>query len=108
MLRDMRLVEEMYARGIEFMPMDVYRAKADRFQIIEGKLMPSFITIPGLGLQAALSLEEEAARGRFLSREDMVQRSKVTSSVADLMAELGVLGEMAVSNQLSLTDILFE
>ena len=107
-LRDMRLVEEMYARGIEFMPMDVYRAKADRFQIIDGKLMPSFITIPGLGLQAALSLEEEAARGRFLSREDIVQRSKVTSSVADLMAELGILGNLAKSNQLSLTDLVLE
>ena len=107
-LRDMRLVEEMYARGIEFMPMDIYRAKAERFQIIDGKLMPSFITIPGLGLQAALSLEEAAAQGPFLSREDVVQRSKLNASVADLMAELGILGEMAKSNQLSLTDIVFE
>ena len=46
-LRDMRLVEEMYARGIEFMPIDVYKAKADRFQIIDGKIMPSFNSIGG-------------------------------------------------------------
>ena len=60
MVRDMRLVQEMYARGIEFMPIDLYRAKADRFQIIDGKIMPSFASIAGMGLKAAQQLEEAA------------------------------------------------
>ena len=107
-LRDMRLVEEMYARGIEFMPIDVYRAKADRFQIIDGKIMPSFNSIAGLGLAAAQSLEEAAAQGRFLSREDLIQRSKINSTLAENMARMGILGDMAESNQLSLTDIVLE
>ena len=54
MVRDMRLVQEMYARGIEFMPIDLYRAKADRFQIIDGKIMPSFASIAGMGLKLSL------------------------------------------------------
>ena len=107
-LRDMRLVEEMYARGIEFMPIDVYRAKADRFQIIDGKIMPSFSSIAGLGLAAAQSLEEAAAQGRFLSREDLIQRSKINTTLAENMARMGILGDMAESNQLSLTDIVLE
>ncbi|MBQ6075109.1 MAG: PolC-type DNA polymerase III [Lachnospiraceae bacterium] len=107
-LRDMRLVEEMYARGIEFMPIDVYKAKADRFQIIDGKIMPSFNSIAGLGLAAAQSLEEAAAQGPFLSREDMIQRSKINSTLAETMAHMGILGDMAESNQLSLTDIVLE
>ena len=47
-LRDMRIVQEMYARGFDFMPLDIYRAKARDFQIIDGKLMPSLSSIDGL------------------------------------------------------------
>ena len=68
MVRDMRLVQEMYARGIEFMPIDLYRAKADRFQIIDGKIMPSFASIAGMGLKAAQQLEEAAKGGTFTSK----------------------------------------
>ncbi len=107
-LRDMRLVEEMYARGFEFTPIDIYKAKAKRFQIVDGKIMPSFMSIAGLGEQAAISLEEAAAQGRFLSREDLLQRSKLSSTMVDTMYQLGILGNMAESNQMSLSDLLFE
>ena len=50
-LRDMRIVQEMYARGYDFMPIDIYRAQADRFQVIDGRLMPSLSSIAGLGLR---------------------------------------------------------
>ena len=46
-LRDMRIVQEMYARGFDFMPIDIYKAKARHFQIIDGKLMPSLSSIDG-------------------------------------------------------------
>ena len=39
-IRDMRIVQEMYARGFEFLPIDIYRSHANRFQIIDGKLLP--------------------------------------------------------------------
>ena len=107
-MRDMRLVEEMYARGYEFMPIDIYKAKAKRFQIIDGKIMPSFMSIAGLGEQAAISLEEAAKEGKFLSREDLLQRSKLSTTLVDTMYQLGILGNMAESNQLSFSDLLFE
>lgn len=102
--RDMRIVQEMYARGFEFLPLDVYRAKATRFQIIDGKLMPSLGTIEGMGEKAAEAVEEAAKDGIFLSKDDFRQRTKVSKTVLDLMADLGILSDLPESNQLSLFD----
>lgn len=104
-LRDMRIVQEMYARGYEFMPMDLYRAKARQFQIIDDKLMPSINSIDGLGEKAADSIEEAAKDGAFLSKEDFRNRAKVGKTLCDLMAELGILKDLPESNQLSLFDL---
>ena len=101
-IKDMRLVQEMYARGIEFMPIDIYRAKADRFQIIDGKIMPSLSSIAGLGPAAAVQLEEAAKKGEFLSREEIRERAKVSKTNLDDMAELGILGDIPETNQYSL------
>lgn len=106
--RDMRIVQEMYARGFEFLPLDVYCAKASRFQIMEGKLMPSLGTIDGMGEKAAEAVEEAARDGKFLSRDDFRQRTKVSKTVIDLMADLGILGDLPESNQLSLFDFAGE
>ena len=102
--RDMRIVQEMYARGFEFLPLDIYCAKATRFQIIDGKLMPSLGTIEGMGEKAAEAVEEAAKDGAFLSKDDFRQRTKVSKTVIDLMAELGILADLPESNQLSLFD----
>ncbi|OUP83322.1 UNVERIFIED_ORG: PolC-type DNA polymerase III [Lacrimispora saccharolytica] len=104
-LRDMRIVQEMYARGFEFMPIDIYRASARNFQIIDGKLMPSLSSIDGLGEKAADGIVFAAEDGPFLSKEDFINRSKVTKTVADLMADLGLLKGLPESNQLSLFDL---
>ena len=106
-LRDLRIVQEMYARGYEFMPIDIYRAHATDFQVIDGKIMPSFASIDGMGEKAAIGLMEEAKKGKFLSREDLCQRSKVSKTLADQMADMGLLGDMPKSNQISLFDIDF-
>ncbi len=102
--RDMRIVQEMYARGFSFLPLDIYRAKASRFQIIDGKLMPSLGTIDGMGEKAAEAVEEAAQNGKFLSKDDFRQRTKVSKTVIDLMADLGILADLPESNQLSLFD----
>ena len=107
-LRDMRIAQEMMARGFEFAPIDLYRAKATRFQIVDGKIMPSFNSIDAMGDKAAHMVEEEAARGRFLSKEDLIQRTHISSTVADVMEDLGILGGMPKSNQISLFDIMLE
>ncbi|MBP3488246.1 MAG: PolC-type DNA polymerase III [Roseburia sp.] len=102
--RDMKIVQEMYARGFEFIPIDIYRAKPDRFQIIDGKLMPALNTIDGMGDNAAIAVAEAAKDGKFLSKDDFRQRTKATKTVIDLMADLGLLGDLPESNQLSLFD----
>ena len=102
--RDMRIVQEMLARGFEFWPLDIYQAKATRFQIIDGKLMPSLGTIEGMGEKAAEAVEEAAKNGKFLSKDDFRERTKVSKTVIDLMGDLGILGDLPESNQLSLFD----
>ncbi len=103
-LRDMRIVQEMYARGFDFMPIDIYRAHATRFQIIDGKLMPSLSSIAGMGLKAAEGVMAAAEDGPFLSREDFRNRSKVSKTICDQMAAMNLLGDLPESNQLSLFD----
>ena len=103
-VKDMKIVQEMYARGFEFMPMDLFKAQAHAFQIIDGKLMPSLDSVEGLGDKAADAVVEAAKYGPFLSKDDFRQRTKVSKTVIDLMDELGILGELPESNQLSLFD----
>ena len=102
--KDMRNVQEMYARGFEFMPIDIYKANAHTFQIIEGKLMPALDTIEGLGDRAADAVVAAAEEGPFLSLDDFRNRTKVTASTIDLMNDLGLFGNLPKSNQLSLFD----
>ncbi len=104
-LRDMRIVQEMYARGYDFMPIDIYRAKARHFQIIDGKLMPSLSSIDGLGEKAADAIVDAGKDGAFLSREDFRNRTKVSKTVCDLMGDLDLLFDLPESNQLSLFDL---
>ena len=103
-IKDMKIVQEMYARGFEFMPMDIFRAQAHTFQIIDGKLMPSLDSVEGLGDKAADAVVEAAKDGPFLSKDDFRQRTKVSKTVIDLMNDLGILGDLPESNQLSLFD----
>ena len=103
-LKDMKIVQEMYARGFEFVPIDLYKAKASRFQIVDGKLMPPFSSIEGMGDKAAEAVEAAAVDGPYLSRDDFRQRTKVSKTVIDLMNDLGIFGGIPESNQLSLFD----
>ena len=103
-MKDMHIVQEMYARGFEFMPINIYKAKATKFQIIDGKLMPPFSTIDGMGDKAAEAVEVAAKDGPYLSRDDFRQRTKASKTVIDTMNDLGLFGELPESNQLSLFD----
>ena len=103
-LRDMRIVQEMYARGFDFLPMDIYKARARHFQVMGNKLMPSINSIDGLGEKAADSIEEAAKDGPFLSKEDFRNRTRVSKTICDLMGDLGILKDLPETNQLSLFD----
>ena len=104
-MKDMHIVQEMYARGDEFLPIDIYRAKATKFSIIDGKLMPPFSSIDGMGEKAAEAVEEAAKDGPYLSKDDFRNRTKASKTVVDYMADLGLLGDLPESNQLSLFDL---
>ncbi len=105
-IRDARIVQEMYARGFEFMPISLTKAKSRLFQVIDGKIMPSFLSIDGLGEKAADSIVEAAKKGAFLSVDDFKTRSKVSQTMADEMAELGILGDIPKTNQISIFDFV--
>ena len=102
--KDMKIVQEMYARGYEFVPVDLYEAKAHRFQIIGDRLMPALDTIEGLGDKAADAVVLAARDGKFLSKDDFRNRTKVSKTVIDLMSDLGIFGDLPESNQISLFD----
>ena len=101
----MRIVQEMYARGFDFTPINLYQAKARSFQIIAGKIMPSFKVIDKVGEVAGESIEIAARGGEFLSKDDLRQRAKVGQTVIEKLSDLGLLQGMADSNQLSLFDL---
>ena len=100
-IKDMRIVQEMYARGFEFMPIDIYKADDKYFQVIDGKIMPSLASIDGMGEKAAAQLKAAAKEGVFLSQDELRDRSKISKTVVEKMAELGILGDMPEQGQLT-------
>lgn len=100
-LKDLKLVLEMYARGFEFMPIDIYVADDIRFQVIDGKIMPSLASIEGMGEKAAKQLKDAAGKGKFISKEDLQAHSKIGKSAIDKLSELGILDGMPDTNQLT-------
>ncbi len=104
LLKDLQIVREMYARGIEFLPLDIYRSKAHRFQIVDGKLLPPFDSIDGMGEKAANLAEKAALGGPFLSRADFQERSHVNSTIMNDMEKEGLFGDLPEDTQLSLFD----
>ncbi len=101
LMKDMRLVQEMYARGFEFEPIDIYKADDKKFQIINGKIMPALSSIEGMGGTAAQQLKEAAKDGLFMSQEELKNRAKIPQAAIDKMAEYGILGDMPKTSQLT-------
>ena len=104
--KDMKIVQEMYARGFEFVPIDIFTAQSRLFQIVDGKLMPSINSIDGVGQQVADAIVEAAKDGPFLSKDDFRQRTRASKTIVDLMSDLGLLGNLPESNQISLFDFV--
>ncbi len=105
--KDMKIVQEMYARGYEFVPIDIFTAQSRLFQIMEdGRIMPSLNSIDGLGEKAADAIVEAAKDGPFLSKDDFRQRTKASKTVIEMMDGLNLLGNLPESNQISLFDLV--
>jgi len=102
--KDMRIVQEMYARGFEFEKIDLEKVSAHRFQIMNGKLMPALSTIEGLGDKAADQVVDAVKDGPFISKDNFRERTKVSKTVIDTLADLGILENLPESSQLSMFD----
>ena len=98
----LELVLEMYERGYEFLPMDLYKSHASKFLVEVGKIRPPLNSIPGLGTVAAEGIAKARKEGKFMSIDDLKIRSKVGNSVTDLLKKYGCLEGMSQSNQMSL------
>lgn len=98
----LQIMNEMLARGIEVLPIDLYKSKAKTFVIEDGKLRLPFTSIAGIGLNAAIALENCGAQGEYFSVEDFQQKTKVSKSVIEALRELGALKGMPESSQMSL------
>lgn len=100
---------EMYERGYSFENIDLYRSEATRFVVDKekGKVIPSFSAIDGLGANAALSIIEARKDGPFLSKEDLVERTKLNSQNMAALEELHVLDDLQDTNQMDLFSFEF-
>ena len=98
----LELVYEMYARGLQFASLDIYKAQANKFILTENGIMPPLCAVQGLGENAAQSVVEARAGGEFISCEDFRTRAKVTKTVVELLRDLKILEGLPDTNQLSL------
>ena len=98
----LELVLEMYERGINILPMDLYKSHATKFIMEEEGIRPPLNSIPGLGTVAAESIEEAKKDGKFMSIEDLKIRAKIGKSVIELLDKFGCLKGMTESTQMSL------
>lgn len=109
-LKDMRVVLEMYARGFEFLPIDIYRADAERFLIIDGKIMPALCSIEGLGGKAAEQVQQAAKealeKGGFSSKKNLQDMAKIGKSTVEKLTQLGLLNDIPDTDQYSLFDYI--
>jgi DNA polymerase-3 subunit alpha (Gram-positive type) len=94
---------EMYARGIEILPVDIYKSDASKFQVIgEKTLLPPMIALQGVGENAAINIQKERDNGEFISKEDLRKRTKISRTVIETLTNHGSLNNMSDENQLSL------
>ena len=98
----LELVLEMYERGINFLPIDLYHSHATKFLVEDEGIRPPLNSIPGLGSVAAIGIDEAKKDGKFMSIDDMKIRSKIGKSVIELLEKAGCLKGMSQSNQMSL------
>lgn len=98
----LQIVNEMMARKIEFLPVDIYKSEAKMFKVEDGKIRLPFSSLPGVGGAAADSLAETGKRTEYLSIEDMQIKTKVTKAVIETLKDVGVLKDLPESSQMSL------
>ena len=96
------IFNEMMARGIEILPIDLHKSHAAKYLPEDGKMRLPFGALPGVGANAAYALYEAAEKGNFLSKEEFQIEAGVSKSVIETLNQLGVLNELPDTNQMTL------
>jgi DNA polymerase-3 subunit alpha (Gram-positive type) len=98
----LEVCNEMYSRGIRFLPIDIYESDAVKFIRTDQGILPPLNALQGVGSAAARSIVEARKDGEFISVDDLRIRAKVSKSVVEILSQQGCLKDLPESSQLSL------
>ncbi|NMB17529.1 MAG: PolC-type DNA polymerase III, partial [Firmicutes bacterium] len=98
----LEVVLESLARGISFLPVDLYESDPKTFLITSTGLLPPLIGLQGLGEAAAESIMDARREGPFTSVEDLRRRTRLTKTVIEILEEHGALATLPAQDQLTL------
>ncbi|MFI3210758.1 MAG: PolC-type DNA polymerase III [Peptostreptococcaceae bacterium] len=101
-LTALEVAYEMYARNIEILKVDIYESDAKKFKLKDNKLLPPLISIQGMGENAAINIEKDRVNGKYISKEELKNRTKISKTVIEVLSNHGALEGMSEENQLSL------
>lgn len=101
----LELVLEFYARGFNFIPIDIYKSDARKFIVTPEGLLPPLNSLQGLGLTVAQSIVDGRKDGEFRTIEELKSRTSAGASIVDLLKENKILKGIPESDQLSLFDL---
>ena len=103
----LQVINEAMARGVQFLPVDIYKSDATVYRIEDGKIRLPFSALSGAGGVAAQALQaaREDGRGKYISMEDLQTRANVSKSVITALEEAGALESLPKTTQISLFDL---
>ena len=102
LLTILEVANEMYLRGIQFVPIDLYKSDVKRFKLTRDGILPPISSLQGLGITAAQNIISERNKGRFTSIEDLKRRTKITKNVVQILKQNGILNDLQETDQISL------
>ena len=99
---NMLILNEMMSRGIEILPIDLYKSHAMKYLPENGKMRLPFGALSGVGEKAAWAIYEAVQKGNFVSREDLTVEAGVSKTIMQNLADLGAMNDLPETNQMSL------
>ncbi len=106
LLKDMRIVEEMYARGVDFMPITFDKVHPTKFIRVDGKIMPALNSVEGVGDSQAIAICEAYKEKPFSSKEDLMKRGKAGKTTIEKLDACGITSDMQASDQLTFSFLM--